>query len=88
MEHPHVLLISLDTVKRDHLGCYGHRRDITPHLDQLAGGGVRFTDAVANCGWTLPQHATLFTGLYPHTHGCLMLRGNPPMGQRIGQNRQ
>jgi len=82
MGHPHILLISLDTVRRDHLGCYGNAREVTPHLDRLAEGGVRFADAVANCGWTLPQHMTLLTGLYPLTHGCVLLRDNPPVGER------
>lgn len=82
MEHPHIFLISLDTVRRDHLGCYGYHREVTPHLDRLADGGVRLNDAVANCGWTLPQHMTLFTGLQPYTHGCLMLRDNPPVNQK------
>jgi len=84
MDHPHILLISLDTVRRDHLGCYGCAREVTPHLDRLAEGGVRFAHAVANCGWTLPQHMTLFTGLYPLTHGCLLLRDNPPVSTRWG----
>ena len=82
MGRPHVLLISLDTVRRDVLGCYGHPRRVTPHLDRLAADGVRFADAVANCGWTLPQHMTLFTGLHPLTHGCLLLRNNPPVSER------
>jgi len=79
---PHILLISLDTVRRDHLGCYGHRRQVMPHLDRLAENGVRFADSVANCGWTLPQHMTLLTGLHPLTHGCLLLRDNPPVSRR------
>jgi len=82
MKHPHILLISLDTVRRDHLGCYGYHREVTPNLDRLADGGVRLTDSIANCGWTLPQHMTLFTGLYPLTHNCLILRDNPPVSQR------
>ncbi len=81
MSHPHILLISLDTVRRDVLGCYGSAREPTPHLDRLADGGVRFDGAVANCGWTLPQHMTLVTGLYPLTHGCLMMRDNPPVSE-------
>ncbi len=80
MPHPHVLLIALDTVRRDHLGCYGYRREVTPHLDRLADGGVRFAHSVANCGWTLPQHMTLMTGLYPLTHGCMMMRDDRPLG--------
>jgi len=82
VKHPHVLLISLDTVRRDALGCYGAARPVTPNLDRLADGGVRLAGAVANCGWTLPQHMTLLTGLYPLTHGCLMLCDNPPIAGR------
>jgi len=63
MNHPHILLISLDTVRGDHLGCYGRPRPVTPHLDRLADGGVRMTESVANCGWPLPQHMTPMTGL-------------------------
>jgi len=82
MDLPHILLISLDTVRRDILGCYGHGREVTPHLDRLAAGGVRFADCVANCGWTLPQHVTLLTGLYPLTHGRLLLRDRTPLDER------
>lgn len=78
MNHPHIFLISLETLRRDHLGCYGHPREITPNLDRLTDGGVRFKDSVANCGWTLPQHITLLTGLYPTTHG-VELWDNPPL---------
>ncbi len=82
MEHPHILLISLDTVRRDALGCYGGAPTCTPHLDRLADGGVRLADCVANCGWTLPQHVTLLTGLYPLTHGALLLRDRTPLSDR------
>jgi arylsulfatase A-like enzyme len=75
MDHPHILLVSLDTVRRDHLGCYGCARELTPNLDRVAESGVRFRDSVANCGWTLPQHLTLLTGLYPLTHGSVQLDG-------------
>ena len=79
MDHPHIFLISLETLRRDHLGCYGYARPVSPNLDRLADGGVRFRDSVANCGWTLPQHVTLHTGLYPLTHG-VVLWDNPPLG--------
>jgi len=81
MDHPHILLISLETLRRDYLGCYGHHRQVMPNLDRLADGGVRFRDSVANCGWTLPQHMTLLTGLYPLTHGVVMF-DNPPLSER------
>jgi arylsulfatase A-like enzyme len=65
----HAILISLDTLRPDHLGCYGHARDTSPTLDALAARGVRFEDVTAPAPWTLPSHATMFTGLYPSTHG-------------------
>jgi arylsulfatase A-like enzyme len=52
-----------------------------PNLDRLARNGVRFRDSVANCGWTLPQHMTLLTGLYPLTHGVTLF-DNPPLSSR------
>jgi arylsulfatase A-like enzyme len=64
-----LILISLDTLRPDHLGCYGHTRDTSPALDALAARGVRFVDASSAAPWTLPSHATLFTGLYPSHHG-------------------
>jgi arylsulfatase A-like enzyme len=63
------ILISIDTLRPDHLGCYGHERDTSPALDALAARGVRFADATAAAPWTLPAHATMLTGLYPSHHG-------------------
>jgi len=67
-----VLLISLDTLRADHLGCYGYERDTSPSLDRLAAGGVRFADATTPSPWTLPAHASLLTGLGPSRHGALL----------------
>ena len=63
-----VLLITLDTTRADHLGCYapGHAR--TPNLDSLAARGVRFTHATAQVPLTLPSHACIMTGAYPTVH--------------------
>lgn len=66
---PNVVLVSIDTLRADHLGCYGYPRPTSPALDALAGGGVRFTNVTAPAPWTLPSHASMLTGLYPHTHG-------------------
>ena len=79
MEHPHILLISLETIRRDHLRCHGYGKDLAPHLDRLAREAVCCTDAVANCGWTLPQNITLHTGLYPLTHDLTLLREQHPL---------
>jgi arylsulfatase A-like enzyme len=64
-----VILISLDTLRADHLGCYGRPRNPSPTIDALAAAGVRFADASSAAPWTLPSHATMFTGLYPSRHG-------------------
>src|SRR5687767_10503508 len=62
---PNVLLISIDTVRPDHLGCYGYKRPTTPNIDALAAGGVRFAEARAQAPWTLPSHMSLFTSMLP-----------------------
>ncbi|MFC1452756.1 sulfatase [Verrucomicrobiota bacterium] len=66
---PHVLLISLDTLRADHLGCYGHVLDTSPFLDHLAGQGVRFHRVISQSPKTAPSHMTMFTGFYPSVHG-------------------
>ena len=64
-----VILISIDTLRPDHLSCYGYERDTSPTLDALAAAGVRFEDVTAAAPWTLPSHASMLTGLYPSHHG-------------------
>lgn len=63
---PNVLLIVLDTVRADRLGAYGYGRDTTPNLARLAAQGVLFRRARSTAPWTLPSHASLFTGRWPH----------------------
>ena len=63
---PNILLIVLDTVRADHLSLHGYGRDTTPNLARLAEQGVRFDRARTAAPWTLPSHATLFTGRWPH----------------------
>jgi arylsulfatase A-like enzyme len=73
-ERPNVLVVSIDSLRRDALGCYGARLRYapgvspTPNLDRLATAGVRLSDAYAPSPWTLPSHASLFTGLSPLVH--------------------
>ena len=64
-----VLLITLDTTRADHLGCYGYGPARTPNLDRLAAEGVRFARAYCPAPLTLPAHSSILTGLYPATHG-------------------
>ncbi len=68
---PNVLLISIDSLRADHLGCYGYHRDTSPRLDTLAREGVRFETVVAPSPWTLPSHVTMLTGLPPERHGVI-----------------
>jgi arylsulfatase A-like enzyme len=64
-----LLVISIDSCRADHLKCYGHDRDTSPHLDQLAQEGVLFENATAVASWTRPSHMSMFTSLYPSVHG-------------------
>jgi len=63
-----VVLISLDTVRADHLGCYGYDRDTSPSLDRLARRGVLYEHAYAQAPWTLVSHMSVFTSMLPSTH--------------------
>ncbi len=66
---PSVLLVTLDTTRRDRVGCYGYDPPTTPTLDRLAASGVLFERAVAPTPVTLPSHATILTGRDPQEHG-------------------
>jgi len=65
----HVILVSLETLRADHLSCYGYGAPTSPRIDALAAEGVRFETAMANSPETLMSHATLFTSLLPSAHG-------------------
>ena len=65
---PNVILISVDTLRADHLGCYGYPKPTSPTIDRLAAGGVRCAAAQSVFPGTLPAHASLFTSLYPNRH--------------------
>ncbi len=64
-----LILISIDTLRADRLGCYGYGRDTSPALDRFAAGAALFERAYAAAPWTLPSHVTLLSGLLPATHG-------------------
>ncbi|MCH7813608.1 MAG: sulfatase, partial [Planctomycetes bacterium] len=66
---PNILFISVDTLRRDHLGCYGYGPDTSPNIDALARDGTVFDNAISSSSWTLPAHASMLTGLYPAFHG-------------------
>jgi choline-sulfatase len=64
-----ILIISVDTLRADHLGCYGYKGVVTPNLDALASEGVLFERAIAQVPLTWPSHAAIFTGTYPFHNG-------------------
>ncbi len=66
-----VLLITVDTLRADHVTGYGYARKTTPNLDAFLETSVRFEDAHSNAPWTLPSLASLMTSLHPTTHGCV-----------------
>jgi choline-sulfatase len=66
---PSLVVISLDTARADHFGCYGYTLKTTPEIDRLAREGVQFERAYTQAVNTVPSHASLFTGLYPSGHG-------------------
>ena len=66
---PNVLIFLIDTLRQDHLGCYGYERDTSPHIDAFARDAVRFTGLTPPSSWTRPSVATLLHGVQPNGHG-------------------
>jgi arylsulfatase A-like enzyme len=81
---PNVVLITMDTVRADHLSIYGYERNTTPNLSQLARGATVYTHAIAAADFTLPTHASIFTGLYPAWHGAVFAPPQYPLGRPLG----
>jgi len=72
---PNVLVLLVDTLRADRLGCYGGVPSPSPTLDALAARGALFEQNVSHAPWTMPSTASILTGLYPTTHGVLGDRG-------------
>ncbi len=70
-----VFVLVLDTTRADHMSVYGYPRPTTPELEKLAEHAMVFDRATSTSSWTLPAHASLFTGLHPLAHGALRLPG-------------
>jgi arylsulfatase A-like enzyme len=88
-ERPNVLLISIDSLRHDHLGCYGYGRATSPNLDRLAAEGAVFEQHVSSSSWTLPAHAALFTALPDSGHGCTDVdRALSPRHQTVAEQFQ
>lgn len=64
-----ILLITIDTLRADHLSCYGYHKRTSPNIDNIAKKGIRFTQALATSSWTPPSMASIMTALYPVSHG-------------------
>ncbi|MCY2926920.1 MAG: sulfatase [Planctomycetota bacterium] len=77
----HVVLISIDTCRADHLGCYGFHRATTPSIDAVAKDAALFYRALTPVPMTTPAHSSMLTGAYPPTHGVRMNNG-----QRLGES--
>jgi len=70
MKEPNVLLIILDCVRPDRMSCYGYHKEATPNIDMISRQSTIFENAISAAPWTLPSHASIFTGLYPSEHGA------------------
>jgi arylsulfatase A-like enzyme len=81
-QSPNVIVLLVDTLRADALGCYGATPSPTPALDALAGGGTLFEDVVAPAPWTLPSVTSVFTGRYPREHG--VITGDDPVPGEVG----
>jgi arylsulfatase A-like enzyme len=77
-EGPNIVLISIDTLRADHLGSYGYERNTSPNIDKLAEKGVLFENAYSQAPWTLPSVATFFTSLYPVEHSATSITRKLP----------
>jgi arylsulfatase A-like enzyme len=80
-----VLLVTLDTLRADRLGCYGHERDTSPVIDRLAADSFVFEHAIAQSAVTPVSHASIFTGLNPYHHGLRSLHGGVGYSLAPGQ---
>ena len=74
---PDVILISIDTLRADHLGCYGYSLPTSPAIDAFRRDAVLFREMIAQAPSTLPSHASLFTSLIPQHHGASSTEGRP-----------
>lgn len=71
MVNGNVLVICIDSLRADHLGCYGYERDTSPGIDKVANDGVLFANAISQAPWTKPSVASLFTSMYMSVHNVL-----------------
>jgi arylsulfatase A-like enzyme len=75
---PNVILVSIDTLRADHLGSYGYPRATSPRIDAFAASSIRFENGWSSAPWTLPGHAEMLTGRHPHDIGVIHKRSAIP----------
>jgi len=83
---PNILLISIDTLRADHLSSYGYTGSSTPNIDALAADGIRYAHASTTAAFTVPAHASMMTGLFPSTHGATYQHEDPAAFAIRGMN--
>lgn len=86
-----VLLITVDSLRPDHLGCYGYKRDTSPHIDNLAKEGVIFTQAISQGSSTMPSLPSIMISLYPRQHRAMDITRKytltlPTLAEILGKN--
>jgi uncharacterized protein (TIRG00374 family) len=79
-DKPNVILIGVDTLRADRLGCYGYPEKNSPAIDALAADGVLYRNMLAQSSWTKPSFATIFTSLYPSSHTAVSKANRLPQG--------
>lgn len=83
-----VILITISTLRSDHVGCFGYERDTTPNYDAFCKESILFRKAFATSGWMMPAHGSIFTSLYPSVHGATHIDNslgneNYTLGERL-----
>lgn len=73
-EKPNIVLVVMDTARAQNFSCYGYDRNTTPFLDSLAESNIRYENALVQENWTLPSHASMFSGEYVSEHGIMESR--------------
>ncbi len=71
LKRPNIVLITVESLRTDHVGCYGYERDTTPTIDAFAREATLYENAFSVTSWTLTSHASIFTGLHPSAHNVV-----------------
>jgi len=80
LNYPNIVLVTIDTLRADHLSCYGYKENTSPNIDQLVREGVLFKEVIAQEPQTGPSHSSIMTSKYPIVHGTIM------NGSKLGQS--